>query len=224
MAVAFDAVGPSSAGAGQTTASPLTWSHTCGASATLLLVGVAVGGTTGANTVTATYNGVSMTAVDTQASNNNTDGFVKLFKLVSPATGANTVSISASIINASNPIEGGSQSYIGANDIQNVTKAGGASVTPSVTVASSVGNMTAAFMCDASAFSGTNQTLRFRNNMSVANAAGNLQGVDAAGAASVTLTGTAPSDWWGVIGVDIIAAGGGAAYPFELLTPTPRAY
>jgi hypothetical protein len=66
-------------------------------------------------------------------------------------------------------------------------------------------------MCDGQGFTAANQTLRYRRNDNTVTASGNIQGEDAAGAASVTLTGTtATSDWWGVIGVNISAAGGGA--------------
>jgi hypothetical protein len=54
VAVAFDAVGPSSAGTNG--GSPLTWTHVCGAGATLLLVGVSFTDfSSSAVTLTATY-------------------------------------------------------------------------------------------------------------------------------------------------------------------------
>src|SRR6476619_6975756 len=115
MAVAFDAVGPSSAGAGAagvSGAGALTWSHTCTGSQLLLLVGVGVGGAiSDGNTVAVTYNGVSMTDCGAGKIHTNagTLGFVQLFYLIAPATGANTVSINSGA--AAGDVTGGSISF-----------------------------------------------------------------------------------------------------------------
>jgi hypothetical protein len=98
-----------------------------------------------------------------------------------------------------------------------VTNAFGSSNTPAVTVASAAGNMVAAFMVAGNSFTATNQTLRYRLNQDTVTGAGNLQGVDAAGAASVTLNGTlAASDFWGATGVDIVS---GSAAVSEYAAP-----
>jgi hypothetical protein len=227
VAVAFDAVGPSSSGTSQTTGSSCTWSHTCGGTATAILVGVGVPVTAAAWPISATYGGLAMSDVNLrQQSNNSTDGGIQVFGLLNPPTGANNVvvSVSGQTFTVSNPLVGGSMSYTGVGSFGTPVAAFGASTTPSVTVSSSSGNMVAAFAAMSLAVTANSGTSRYRLNLNDNNAAGNVQGQDAAGAASVTLTCTHSSDWWGSIGVELIASGGAAPYPFELLTQTPRAY
>jgi hypothetical protein len=98
VAIAFDAAASRDFGA------TLTWTHTCAASATLLYVGVR--DDTGDAGLSVTYNSVAMTLVNTVVS----DGVhtYKLFRLLSPSSGANTVSVTTSAGN----IGGVSSSYI----------------------------------------------------------------------------------------------------------------
>ena len=167
MAVAFDAVGPSSAGA-TSSASPLNWTHTCGAGATALYAAVAVGHLSStfadsAVTVTATYNGIAMTALsagqsttiasglDTSAATST--GFIKVFRLASPPTGsAFTVSVSESP--APDTLTGGSISVTGSGGEGTLFPASssGASVTSgSVGVTgTTAGGLVAAFMATGS--------------------------------------------------------------------------
>lgn len=192
----------------------------------MLTVSAAIRSTPAGFPASATYNGVAMTKAANQTTNNSTDGYVVLFYLLAPATGANNVVVSwtGGAATASHPCLGHSVSYTGVGSVTNVTTPTfGASGLNTITVTSATGNMPHATMASAISYSATNQTLRNRTNFSTANAAGNLQSVDAAGAASVTLNGTA-NDWWAVVGIDLVASGGGAAYPYELLTQTPRAY
>jgi len=86
MAIAFDAT----TDGGNTTATSLTYSHTCTGSNRILFVSVI--GAIGSDNVTgATYAGAAMTLVDKQASARST----YLFYLIAPATGANNVVVSA---------------------------------------------------------------------------------------------------------------------------------
>src|SRR6266542_3917316 len=98
MAVAFDAVGPSSAGTA-VNATSLSWSHTCTGSSRLLTVSVSIGLADDTNSAVAvTYNGVAMTAAGAQVhSGGLTAGYVQLFYLAAPATGANTVIVSHTV-------------------------------------------------------------------------------------------------------------------------------
>lgn len=90
MAIAFDAQSVS-AYAPNTS---VTWSHTCTGTDRILIVGVYCGT---ANTTTVTYNGVSMTAINSLAMSGAASGqFIKLFYLVNPASGANNVVVSCS--------------------------------------------------------------------------------------------------------------------------------
>lgn len=82
MAIAYDATSNNSS----SSATNVTWSHTCtGSNRFLYLFVIASGGTP-----TATYNGVSMTL---ETSNAGTIGYS--FSLVAPASGTNTISINA---------------------------------------------------------------------------------------------------------------------------------
>jgi len=88
MAIALDAVAKSIE---QTSTTNFTFSHTCTGSDLCLVVAVA----SSANPATsATYNGVSMTAVAAATTLNGL--YIRHFYLVAPATGANTVSITFS--------------------------------------------------------------------------------------------------------------------------------
>lgn len=191
----------------------MTWAHICGGTATVLIVGVGV--PAGAATCTATYNGVAMTAIDSQVNGSGTDGYTKMFALLNPTVGTNNVIVTITGTTFSTGPTGGgvggSTSYSGGSGWQNSAKAAGSSTLASVAVTSATGNLTVAVMSASLAWTAVNQTLRARVNLNDLNAAGNYQMEDAAGAASVTLTGTHGNDWWGIIGLDIIASGGGAA-------------
>src|SRR3990167_1553579 len=84
MAIAFDAATNDQVQGGSST---LNFSHTCTGSNRFLVVACWWG--SGANTITATYNSVSMTAFGT------TDN-LKFFYLINPASGANTLAVTHS--------------------------------------------------------------------------------------------------------------------------------
>jgi hypothetical protein len=52
------------------------------------------------------------------------------------------------------------------------------------------------------------QTLRWLKQVNCATAGGNGAQSTAAGAATVTMGYTVKSDWWGIIAMDLLAAGG----------------
>src|SRR5581483_711212 len=126
--VAVDSVGPGAGGAGVSSGSTLSWSHTVGTGSGLLLtVGVTVGKSNDKTvTVGVTYNGVAMQSAGLVHSNNRNTGYVQLFYLVAPATGAHTVQVTLTGGTAS--IEAGSVSFTGVNQstpIRNVSSAFG---------------------------------------------------------------------------------------------------
>lgn len=84
MSIAFDATSNNSA----SSSGNVTWSHTCSGVNRYLLVYVVAG----SGTPTATYNGTSMTLID---SNAGVIGY--LFGLANPSSGVNTVSISSGV-------------------------------------------------------------------------------------------------------------------------------
>src|SRR6185503_18442008 len=151
---------------------------------------------------------VSMTSAGLVHSNNRTDGFVQLFYLTNPATGANTVQVTLTGGTAS--IEGGSVSFTGVNQttpVRNVATSAGSSTTPRVTVAGVAGDMVVdAMVTGCTGTMSSIQTLRWLKQQNCSTGGGNGAQSTAAGAASVTMGYTVPSDYWGMIGVDLAAA------------------
>jgi hypothetical protein len=209
--VTFDAVGPSSAGASATSpTATASWSHTCSGTNRLLIVGVAVGdASTGAMTLGVTYNGVAMTSVARVNSNNQTAGFVELFRLINPPTGANTVVVTPSA--TANAISAGSISFTGVHQttpLGTAATAFGSSGTPTVAVtATTSGNMIVDAVCNGAAVTSSNQTQRWLRNTNTSTAAGNGAAATAAATgSSVTMSYATTSDWWGIAAVEVKGA------------------
>lgn len=221
MAVAFDAVGPSAAGQGQTGgASPLTWSHTCSGSDRALIVGVVLASSAdGAINTTATYNGVSMNSVAGEVhSNAATMGYAEMFVLANPASGTNTVSVTITGATVEG-LECGSVSFTGAdqaNPIAHQATATGNSTSATVAVTSATDNMVVDLVACGTSIGASNQTSRWLLNRNSSTAAGNGAQATAPGAASVTMTRTIPTEFWSIIAADIAAAPTGPP-------PTPSA-
>lgn len=219
MAVAFDAVGPSSAGTfAQSTAGPLTWSHTCTGSDLLLTVGIAwdVSNAGTPTTLTVTYNSVSMTSVGRQLSNNSsTSGFIELFALQNPATGTNTVSAAWSdpTLAGGQSIIGGSVSFTGVASYGTPVKAFGLSGTLSATVnGTAASSMVVDAACWGSGGAATgSQTERWERDVNADTGSGDAAQSTAAGGGNVTMSYTITSDAWGIIAVELFAAGGATA-------------
>src|SRR5215467_8940140 len=112
MAVAFDSVGPSSAGAGQTNTSTLSWSHTTVAAHAWALVAIAVDNVL--SITTATWDGVSMgTAVSTILLSSQP---FAIYSVPDTGTaGSHTVSFTASA--ATTDMVGGSMAYTGVGSV-----------------------------------------------------------------------------------------------------------
>jgi hypothetical protein len=149
-----------------------------------------------------------MTSVGLVHSNNRVSGYVQLFSLKAPAPGTNPVQVTLTGGTAS--LEAGSVSFTGVDQttpVRNVTTSFGAGTTPSVTVASAPGNMVVDAMvtgCPGAITS--SKTLRWLKTVNCSTAGGVGAQSTAAGAASVTMGYTVPNDWWGMIGIDIVAA------------------
>ncbi|MDN5275058.1 MAG: hypothetical protein JWP06_959 [Candidatus Saccharibacteria bacterium] len=205
MAVVFDAVGPSSAGTAAI-ATSLSWSHTCSGSNRLLVVGLGFGGSDSSVITTATYNSVPMVSAGKVHANNQTDGYVELFYLVAPATGANTVAISC---NVSGDLIGGSVSFVGVNQsapVSGVTTNFGNGVSASLSVPSNVGDMVVDAVACGNGVTSSGQTNCWLNNFSSTYGAANVAQSTAAGATSVPMSYAINSDWWGMIGLNVVAA------------------
>ena len=219
-AVAFDAVGPSSAGAGGLgPTSPVTWSHTTSGNNRLLVVGVALGITGGgaaAPTVSVSYAGVSMAKFGrlhtiSGEDDSDTQGFVEIYYLVAPAKGTNTVSVSIS--NVTNvEIETGSVSFTGVDQrhpIEHSNSGIGVSGAPSISVTSAVGNMVVDILGSGTTItaSGGSQNNRWLKNVDLQSSAGNgAQSTRSGLAIPVPLSYTTDNDAWGLIALDIHSA------------------
>lgn len=213
MAVEFDAVGPSSAGATADATNTVSWSHTSTGSDRLLLVGVAVGQmASGSITTSATYNSVAMTSVQKRYSNDQTDGYLELFRLIAPATGANTVQVTASA--SVSKWTGGSVSFTGADQttpLGTPASAVGSSAAPSVAVTgTTAGNMVADLVCSGNSITSSNQTVQWSRNNDGLSGAGNGAMSTAAAGGSVTMSYIVTTDWWAIAAVEVLAVAAAA--------------
>lgn len=207
--------------------SPLTWSFT-NTAGNLLIVGVIATGDTGTSTITGvTYNGVSMTAVTNAPRTwNTTASAVYLFFLVNPATGANTVSVSASIAGANPDIIAGAISFSGANTSSPVS-AGFTNFSTVVGTTASVsvtGTTSGDFVVSAA---GTGTGFTSANAPTVTSASANVSnfnagdnyelGQQSTSGGSVTAGYTMTSDVFGIIAAEVFAATGAAGPPARSL-------
>jgi hypothetical protein len=147
-------------------------------------------------------------------SNNRSDGFVQLFYLTAPATGTHPVQVT--LTGGTATMEGGSVSFTGVDQttpVRNITTKFGTGTGPNVTVASAPGNMVVdALVTGCPGNITSKQTLRWLNKVNCATAGGNGAQSTAAGAASVAMGYTTPNDWWGMIGMDVVAVATPVAY------------
>jgi hypothetical protein len=245
VALAFDAVGPSSAGAAATSAAP-SWSHTVTGTNTLLLAAVVCD--TDSTTITAiTYGGTAMTPLTAGSgnyihANNASAGWVAVYKLAGAPAGTATVSVTLS---ASSVWEAGSLSFNGADTVtplgtpQNAEGTSLSQPTMSFTPTTS-GRIIAAFLgCGNFINSATSPlTSRWINNQGGSNAGGMSAGATAPSTGSaVTVAWSITADFWGIQAVEVLpgtgtsalaglAAGTGAAQPVTMtsnvMTSGPR--
>lgn len=221
MALAVDSEMPTNVGFGVDTpgapSSPQTFSFT-NTAGTVLYVCVGLGiGSAGTMTITAvTYGGAAMTNVaQTSTGGGATGGQIAWYRLLSPATGSNTVSISFTFSGTPDEIMAGCISFTG-NDTSTPEKQTGinhgSSSTAAITLAGVVaGNITIVGAGAGSSMSAQTQTLSWSNNASGATAMGNHRGSRSASSGSVTHSFTiSASDSWATTGVEVAAAGGGS--------------
>lgn len=219
-AVAFDAVGPSSAGATSVSSTTLSWSHTNAGNA--LAVGVALGAATDTGfSLTATYAGTAMAGGAIVHSGGITAGYLQVFTLLNPAAGANTVAVTAS---GGTPgrLSGGSVSATGAGSFR--AQYSNTAVTTTTATATSSGStsgsLIAAFVTDGSGTTSATSpsTSRFILNGDTNTAAGNCAGATSPGTGSnVTTAWTISSDDCAVIAVEILPATAAAVIPLRPL-------
>lgn len=229
MTLAFDAVGPASPTTALTPTS-ITWSHTCSASANrLLLAGFHVGQNSGSDATKTisgvTYNGVAMTSLGVRHANDGTAGYVHVWALVAPASGANN--IVATFASAPSSCVYGSLSF---TDVDQTTawstpvSAAGDSATSSVAVTSNTSGNIIAFFVDSGNDTSTNPTAgtkryQVNGNHSSGGGCGCAATIPATGS-SVTCSWGLTSDWWSIFAVEVRAVSGAGS---QTVTPTGKA-
>jgi collagen type VII alpha len=209
VAVAFDAVGPSSAGAGNVGPTTLSWTHTTVAATTSIVVGCALDvAADGGFSMTCKCDGVLMTSIAVVHSNGGTSGFLQAWRIDGISSGAHTILITSSGGTISD-LEGGSISFSGAGAYGTAVTATGSSTTPSVAVASNTnGNLIAGFAAGGdninSATSPSTSRFIINNRGSAGNSVGNAAGsTTPATGSSVTVAWAANTSPWAVIAIEI---------------------
>lgn len=220
MALTFDAASQGETSAGTS----LTVSHTCGATATILILGVATYSTPA--TVTATYNGVAMTEVpvSNQLYGVGSTNRLTCLYLVNPASGAHNIVITASV---SNEIVMGAVSYLGGDtttpqDGSAKTSATGPPITQNIVSETNdlVVDVTSTYQPGVLT-AGAGQTERVNNNNGGTNESLGMS--EEAGAASVTMSWSASTGITAIgqigLNLNIAALAGG---PFPPWRPDPQ--
>ena len=226
-AVALDAVSHSAAAL---TALPLTWTHAGGSGLSEVLVGFSFNSNRSVSAIT--YGGNTMTLVDAADVNASAgvDGWVFTYRLASPPSGSQTVSITPS---GACDMIGGAMTFTGSSGLgtpvhaSNVHNSAGDTASTVVLPGSTSGSLI--HMNNASGSpqvsSGTAPaTLRWFDNLNSNSAAGNGGGVTSPGTgSSVTVVQGHGKDWWGAVAVEVLPAGAGSTESgsFSVSLPKP---
>jgi hypothetical protein len=203
-AVRFDAT----ARAKKANASTLKWTHTVGAAGVsrALLVEATVGDTNDVNCHQTVKDGsVTLKKLAIIHTNGRHAGYMGIWGLANPRTGANSLSFTVSGCDGGTPKEltAGSISFTRVNHttpFSAVKAATGHSAAPSATIASTTGNLVAGFLANGSAIrSATSPSVsRFVENENNNTGAGNSAGATSVATGSkVTMRWAVKSGWWG---------------------------
>jgi hypothetical protein len=175
-------------------------------------------------THTCTYNGVAMTSLGRIESNNNTvhTGWVELFGLVNPPTGASTVVATVSdgsLGSGQLTMASGSVSFNGVDQttpfgtavMTQGSKSGALSPPRASVTTSALGNIVVDALCFGSNINNNLGTLQWQNNFAQTSGAGCGASSTYAGSAGTVTAGYTPtaSDWWGLVAVDVKQVSGG---------------
>lgn len=199
MAITPDA---QSIGPDQVAGTSLTWTHTCGASANFLRVGVSWNDPT-VNVSSVTYNSVTLTPLTKRTGNGRA---CQLFYLVNPATGsahAIAVTFSASTVHG-----GGAASYNGvytSNPVSGETFSTDFTTTPTVTVTSEAGDLVVDVVCATVSVAVDGSQTEEWNSGAPTNGAVTA-GSREAGAATVTMSYTMAENAWVMAAVNLHAS------------------
>lgn len=214
-AISFDSVS-SAGGSSSSGSTTLSFNHTLGGSANLIVAGFCIDSTAGTNmdtwTFAATYNGVPMTELNIAAVNTggsphqnpggDTQGAQDLFYLLAPATGAHNVVLTVTGGTPTN-IVGGSVAFSGATSVGTPVAAAGNSGTALTTVSNSAGDIVIDNMCGGSTIASSTQVNRWLNNLNNAGAAGNGASSTSTSTGSVGMQYSLSSDAWAITGVSL---------------------
>lgn len=210
--VAFDNVGPSSAGQGTTT-SPLAWSHTVNTGPAWLLVAFNVDGPNVSYVApTVTCDSVAMTEVGHVQPSGVTGTYLAVWYTSGLASGSHSISC-AYTAGGLVDMEGGSLSFTGVQGLGSPVTAQGVSAT----VTDTAGNIVAGFCGCGNDITATPGTSRFLNNFEHGNGGflGNISGVTqtATGSDTLTWTTSASSNSQAALLVEVQGAAIGPALP-----------
>lgn len=230
MALLVDSEESANAGHNSAT-SPLSWSFT-NTAGTLLCVGVVVSysNTSSGVSISATYNAVSMSVVSGSPvlyhhTASGFDSYVAMFYLKTPATGANTVSITVSQAGGTlSQIIAGAISFTGASTtplgtLASSNDAGAGGTTPTVNLTGTTnGDIVLSVVSDGQSLTGATAPT---TASATKNVDGNTTGDNMVLGRQTTSGGTvtakyttATSDAWNILAVEVFAAVASGGNPF----------
>lgn len=202
-AVAFD----SASSAHATGSGSLTWTHTVGSGTDrALVVGLAVGiqGDSGCS-ASVTDNGTFMSVKSVIHANGQSSGYLEIFSIYSPPSGANTLAASVSGCSGGTPdsLIGGGQSFAnvaqgGNNGITPVNTATGSGSVSQVSIAGAANDLAAGFVANGSPVlsAASPNTSRYIVNVDNNTAAGNSAAATNASSTTAILKWNQSADWW----------------------------
>lgn len=209
MTVAFDAVGAGNRVNGAATPANITWSHTATGVNRIVLVSIAVYVSTDTTayttfTRTVTYGGQAMASlggVNNATPPGGQSGWIELFYLFNPPTGAQTCSVTVAKTGLALYVDANSVSYTGVGLIGTLQTVAGNSAGPAISgVVSAAGNRVVNVLEINSSINLYNQTQRYTNG----HLFGNQIIGDAPGAASVGFSASGGSAQpWAALAVDL---------------------
>ena len=213
-AIAFDAA----ASTMTTNAASVSWSHTVGTGATILVVGLALEDTTSSflTPSSITYNGVALTAVPSSAATSGSSTFdgTRLYYLLSPPSGVHTVSIT--FAGAVNNVAVGSISLSGTTGapgaavVSTATSGTAISASPTVSTAGSwVVDVVCSGASSATFTAGSGQTVRWSKAVSGDGGASSTKAPTTTGATTVSYTASSSSQL--ALSAAVIAPSGSTA-------------
>jgi len=216
VAVAFDALGPSSAGQQSATTS-ISWTHTAGGGGNIVLVWLNAGltaGTAFGSFTSVTYGGSAMTLLKSQESGGTgaNDGGIYCYGITGATGGANTVSATYSSSTGLQQIIGFSVSFTGGSAFATSTigtssNAFTTSGSVSATATTSGGLVCAGVGDGSGGETLTAGTQQWKLDVNGTSGAGNTLGATSASSGgTVTFTWTQTGDAYGAIAVEVLPA------------------